>query len=97
MAQTVDPKQPSEILDYDIECAKEMAYGDAIESVTAYITGPDDDLTIETVGKVDYSPTVAKVRLSGGTNLKRYKVTLLIITIDGLLIESEFNIRIKDE
>lgn len=97
MAQTVEPKQPSEILDYDIECAREMAYGDAIESATGFITGPDDELFIETIGKVAYSDTVAKVRLSGGTNLKRYKVTLLIITRDGLLIESEFNIRIKDE
>ena len=97
MAQTVDPKQPNEILDYDIECARQMAHGDSIESVTAYFTGPDEELFIETVGPVDYSPTIAKVRLSGGTNLKRYKVTLLIITRDGLLIESEFNIRIKDE
>lgn len=97
MAQTVAPKQPNEILDYDIECDGEMSYGDAIESATAYAYGPDDELFIETVGPVNYSPTVAKVRLSGGTNLNRYKVTLLIITRDGLLIESEFNIRIKDD
>lgn len=97
MAQTVDPKQPNEVLDYDIECARDMAYGDAVVSATAYITGPDDDLYVETIGPVEYSETVVKVRLSGGTNLKKYKVTLIIITRDGSLIESEFNIRIKDE
>lgn len=97
MAQSVDPKQPNEVLDYDIECVREMPEGDSIASVTAYITGPDEELFVETVGTVDYSPTVAKIRLSGGTNLKKYKVTLLIITLDGLLIESEFNIRIRDE
>lgn len=97
MVQTVDPKQPNEVLDYDIECARDMAYGDSIASVTAYVTGLDDDLFIETAAPVNYSPTIAKVRLSGGASLRRYKVTLLILTRDGLLIESEFNIRIKDE
>lgn len=97
MAQSVDPKQPNEILDYDIECAKEMTADDSVVSATSFITGKDDELFIEAIGPVEYSNSVIKIRLSGGTNLRTYKVTLLITTLHGLLLEAEFKIRIKDE
>lgn len=97
MVQAVDPKQPSEILDYDIECAKDMSYGDSVASASVSISGPDDDLLVEAAGPVAYSDSVIKLRLSGGTNLKKYKVTLVIVTLNGLVVEGDFTIRIKDE
>lgn len=97
MSQYVDPKQPNEILDYDIECERELSPDDSVESAAAFITGSDDELFIEAIGKVEYSGTVVKIRLSGGTNLRTYKVTILITTKNGLLVEAEFKIRIKDK
>lgn len=40
-------KQPFEILDYDIDCARECGDDDSIASVVASYTGPDQALSIE--------------------------------------------------
>lgn len=87
-------KQPSEILDFDIECRKRMDSEDAISTVNASISGPDQGMALERVSH--YDDTIAKVYVSGGTNNVTYKITLLVTTRNGRTIETEFLVHVKD-
>lgn len=87
-------KQPAETLDYDIRCDKRMDASDVIVSVTASVSGPDNNLLIPRT--THYDDTIAKVYLEGGTNDATYKITLLVITLNGRTIETEFLVHVKD-
>jgi hypothetical protein len=86
-------KQPREVDDFDIICTRRLGAGDVITGVTATYAGPDLALAIE---RCEWTDTVAKVWLSGGTDKKNYKITLLITTAKGRTIESDFILIVKD-
>lgn len=86
-------KQPREIEDFDIICAKRMSDDDTITSVTASYSGPDQSLVIE---RCTWTDTVAKIWTSGGTDMVTYKITALIHTANGRLIEVDFHLEVRD-
>ncbi len=90
----VKQKQPFEILDYDLNFSRDLD-GDTIASVSAAYTGPDDGLEME-ARTVDYDDEVIKVITAYGTDKKRYKITVYVVTTGGRVIESEFILAIKD-
>lgn len=87
-------KQPSETLDFDIDCRKRMDSSDTITSVNASFSGPNQALVIERTSF--YDDTVAKIYVSGGTDNTTYKITLLVVTMNGTTIETEFLLHVKD-
>lgn len=87
-------KQPYEVLDFDIDAYRELEDGDVLASAYAAVTGPDEELVIE---KTTFTADRAKVWLSGGTDKKRYLVTVYMPTRDGRLLEAEFTIHVKDK
>lgn len=88
---SVDPKQPAEVLDYDVLLAKWMVEGDSIVSVSATA---DTGLTVE---GVSFSGTTVKVWVSGGTDGNNYKVTVKALTNDGRLKEVDFTVRVREK
>lgn len=93
MANERKTKQPSEVDDFDIICTRRLGDGDTIAGVTATYTGPDNTLIID---RCSWTDVVAKVWLAGGTNGKTYKVTALITTALGRVLEGDFNVLVKD-
>jgi hypothetical protein len=86
-------KQPREIQDFDIICTRRLTAGDIITGVTATYSGPDLALVIE---RCEWSDTTAKVWVSGGSDKKSYKITLLITTAQGRTLEVDFMLTVKD-
>lgn len=93
-------KQPAEVKDFPIDYASWFAAkgdNDTIASVTHFVTGlglsPDSALHID---KIVIAPTALVVWVSGGTDKKRYKVTINVITANGRVDQSEFIVKAKD-
>lgn len=90
-------KQPDEIEDYDTSFSEYLRDGETLASCTADAVcvsdGTDTDLTV--VGS-SVSGSIARVRLSGGTDNELYKVTLSAVTSAGRTPESEFTVRIRE-
>ena len=84
-------KQPSEVLDYDIDCGDWLTPGDNIQSVTA--TPDDAGLKVDSI--VNNDPRI-KIWLSEGVDGKSYKVTVGITTADGRHKEVEFMVQVRD-
>lgn len=89
-------KQPQEVLDYDIDCTKRLSSDDTIIRVQPSVSGPDNLLVVERSTPIE-NGTRAKIWLSGGTHMARYKVTVLCVTYEGRTIESEFFVNVKDK
>lgn len=91
-------KQPSEIKDYTISYADWLTeVGDSINNATVtVICKTDQSDTSLVVNSVHISPTSVTVWLSGGTDRRKYKVTVQASTVGGRLDESEFLIVVKD-
>lgn len=98
-------KQPSEILDYDVDMSKwfESLKTDYIKSVSisakalrgdSNITlGSEDNPPFTLIGDV---PTSFKIWIAGGIHGMDYQVTSYVITNEGRHKEIEFRIRVKD-
>jgi hypothetical protein len=95
----VKEKQPSEVVDIDLDWSEVLTDGDEIDFV--------DSLTAETgltLGEVPMNPPyvilagkkVVKVWVSGGTNGARYKVTLVVRTDNGRRFEHEFFVLVRE-
>jgi len=91
-------KQPSERKDYDVTGADWLVAGDSIVSATASVVcltnALDTALIVES--PVVISNPVMKVWVTAGTNLYKYKITILATTLDGRIVECEIIIRVKD-
>lgn len=88
---SVDSKQPSEVLDYDVDLSKWMIEGDTIVSATSTA---ETGLTIESTSFVG---STVKVWVSGGLDNKNYKVTTKTLTNDGRLKEVDFTVRVREK
>lgn len=86
-------KQPSEVLDYDVDYSEWIPSGDTIASKT--VTA-ESGITVDS-SSINSSTHVIKVWLSGGTDGTLYKVTVLATTTAGRSKEKEFYVRVRDE
>ena len=95
-------KQPSEVKDYTISYSDWLAgvgagAGDSVNDATAAVVCTSDQTdTSLTVKSVHISPTSVTVWLSGGTDRRKYKVTVRASTVGGRIDESEFLVVVKD-
>ena len=98
-------KDKDELLDYSIDWSRFLS-GDAVSGVTWYI---DDAVGVKTeVNNTDVvdglqfvqatnTTTVATIRLSLGTNNKRYRITCKITTIGVLKYERSGFLRVTEK
>lgn len=86
-------KQPDETIDYDVDFSPwfsnredEPALVDPVAAVA------EDGITIVSATLTD---NVVKVTLAGGTAGTKYKVTVLLTTLSGLVKEADFTVTVK--
>lgn len=84
-------KQPSDVLDYDIDFSEWLPEDD--DGLTAQVT-VESGLTLDSF---TIHGAIVKVWLSGGTSGRAYKVTVLLITVDGRSKEAEIVIKVKEQ
>ncbi len=99
-------KQPSEVLDYDVDLSAWFADipGDDIESVSIQITSVSEEIPTLVAGPAPHQPSVLmganpkrfKVWLGGGTPYTDYVVTCFIRTEQDRAKEVEFKIKVRD-
>jgi hypothetical protein len=83
-------KQPSEVLDYDIDFTEWMTPGDSIATATAT---SDAGITLGATTIIGY---VVKQWVSGGTDGNSYKVTVKVTTNGGRVKEADFRVRVRE-
>lgn len=103
---TTFTKQPSEVLDYDIDMQSYLEeIDDEISGVTpAVITVDNVTVPPLEIGPGSHPESEAlgtpkrrlKIWIGGGLDGQKYKVTALITTADGRVEETEFQIRVKE-
>lgn len=91
-------KQPAEVKDYDVDYLPWLSpMGDTIDNITATvacITDPTDtSLVIDSVAN---TVSLAKLWISGGTDKRKYKVTITVTTVGGRTDQSELIFKVKD-
>lgn len=98
-------KDKDELLDYNIDWSRFLGT-DTISAVTWFIDAADGTKTeVSATDVVDglqfvqgtYTNTVATIRLSLGTNNKRYKITCKITTVGSLVYERSVFLRVKEK
>ena len=85
-------KQPSEVLDYDLDYREWLTSGDNVQSAQVVVT--PTGLTVDSTFIND--PRV-KIWLSGGASGSTYKVTVTMTTADGRVREDEFKLKVKEQ
>lgn len=86
-------KQPREVLDCDIDYATVLAGRNDILLSHSVEVFPSGELTI--VSSTIYNNKL-KIIVSGGTDKKLYKLTVLMTTSANLVYEDEINVIIKE-
>jgi hypothetical protein len=92
----VDSKDPSEVLDYQIDMTRELAgrgVGGASDELTTVTWQFPDDLSLVLE---QASTTKATVFLRGGVVGKEYLVTAHMITSSGRTYERSFRFRVEE-
>jgi hypothetical protein len=98
-------KDKDELLDYSIDWSRFLGT-DTISAVTWFIDAADGTKTqVSDTDIVDglqfvqgtYTNTVATIRLSLGTNNKRYKITCKITTVGALQYERSVLLRVREK
>ena len=92
MTDKILTKQPSESDLYDIDFAPILRVDDDISSVTSVIATPSG----LTIGAPTSLGQKVQVRISGGTNLVRYKISAIIISVAGNTKEADVLLRVLD-
>ena len=92
-------KQPSEVLDYDIDYSPWLLpMGDTLDDIplpeVVCLTDPTD--TSLECREILHTASEAKLWMQGGTAGNKYKVTIKASTVIGRLDESELVFNIKD-
>lgn len=101
------PKQPSEILDYDVDMTEWFKghEGDEIASVTYEVESLTEDTPALEIGPAPHddifligtSPVRFKIWIGGGTNYTDYKITLRVLTQQHRRKEVELRIKVRDK
>jgi hypothetical protein len=84
-------KQPSEILDYDIDFTDWLE--GRTDTIDTYTVSVPSDLTLSASNRTG---NVIKVLIGGGQNGVKYKVTVSVVTDTTLVKEVEFLLTIKE-
>ena len=84
-------KQPSEVLDYDIDIIDWLSVGDNVIGANVTI-----DMSGLVVDKTTINDDRIKIWLSSGLDGITYKVTAKITTEDGRVKEVDFKIKVKE-
>jgi hypothetical protein len=91
-------KQPAEVKDYTVSYSDWLAgKSDSVDDANVAVvctTDPSDTSLV--VNTVQISPTSVTVWLSGGTDRRKYKVTVQASTVGGRIDESEFLVIVKE-
>ena len=94
------PKQPADVLDYDVDFSTWLPQADTVTTANAVVSPAYDAVTnpngLQVTAVQIQSPDV-KVWTSGGVNGITYKVTVSASTAGGRTKEVDFQIRVKDE
>lgn len=86
-------KQPSEVLDYDVDLSAYLPTSDTIFSATPAVSPSGLTFGITSINGVT---KVVKQWISSGTNGTTYTVTMTIVSTEGRTKEVEFRIKCKD-
>lgn len=86
-------KQPTEVLDYDVDYAAWIPDSDSITSATATVTPPGE---LDIVTLVTQQNTRVKLWATGGVDGTTYKVEVTITTDDGRVKQDEVRFRCKE-
>lgn len=93
-------KQPWEELRYDMDFSDQMREGDDLASVSAVVVTNMEQVVsssdVTSSGGV-VSGDIAQVKLSGGTHLENYKITIQAITTDGDKIEGDGMLYVREK
>lgn len=84
-------KQPSEVLDYDIDFTDWFA--NRTDTPASFVVTADTGITILGSSRTG---NVVKVILSGGTSGTKYKVTVKLTTVGLLVKEADFLVSVKE-
>lgn len=87
-------KQPSDVLDYDVDFSRWLPAGDTITSATADIDIVGE-VTINAI-QIPSDGLTVKLWLAGGVTNGRYKVTVHAATTQGRSKEVDFILRVRD-
>jgi len=88
-------KQPSESRLYSMDFAPRITPGDTVASVISIISDPNTDLVIGP-GVIDPTNLIVQSRLSGGLDGVTYKVTFLVNTTAGDILEADGFLAVVD-
>lgn len=90
-------KQPAEYKDYDIDYSQWLTPADdTISLVTTTVTSTTEAVPTLSVDLIQNTVYVSKLWVAGGTVGVKYKITVLLTTLDGRIDESELIFNIKD-
>ena len=91
-------KQPSEVLDFDIDFSQWLPAGDTIDTATAEVTlgGAALLLTGTSGDTMIIDDTVVKQWVYAGTTGVTYQVQITATTVQGRVKEAEFRLRVKE-
>lgn len=90
-------KQPAEYKDYDIDYSQWLIPADdTISLVTTAVTSTTEAVPTLSVDLIQNTVYVSKLWVAGGTVGVKYKITVLLTTLDGRIDESELIFNIKD-
>ena len=100
------PKQPREVLDYDVDLSQWFleSPGDDIQSVSLTVTAIGEEVPTLVLGPLPHpayvlmgaTPVRFKVWLGGGTEFVDYIVTCLVITEQDRQTETEFKVKVRN-
>lgn len=85
-------QQPSDNLDYDIDCTDLIGSGDTVASVTVASTSAD----LSVLAVVAATADAVKVWITGGISGVTYKVTVTVTTTLGRVKQDELKVKIKE-
>lgn len=100
MSTPTRTKQPSERRLFNMEFRALLRAGASIASVTSAVAaaqGNVDGAEALTLGTTSYSGTQAQVWIeTGGTPLEDYKVTIIVTTGDGEIVEGDALLQVRE-
>lgn len=94
MARGWDPKDPDEVLDYELDWSTRLATGDTITASSWSIATGDEELVI---GETSFTDSTTTLWLSGGTLSTTYKVLNRVTTAQGRVHDKTTYLRIREK
>lgn len=85
------PKQPSEILDYQVDYSEWAA--DRTDTPVSFVVTAETGITVTASSRSGWIVTVV---LSGGTSGTKYKITVRLTTSSGVVREADFIVSVKE-